>query len=162
MLARTPWTPTPTAKAWKLKREQRERLIGLMANILRSGEPTPFRFEAVCRHAVRAAFCLSGGSWQLSDAIATDIVCSALERIGAQLPPWQQGQPDYAQFGVIMRITCMNCGSELIGDIDAKFCGAPCRRRWHSSMVRTWLRQDGDAYQSAVRRARGLNDQITV
>src|SRR5687768_16158570 len=97
--------------------ENLRRMVAEVAAVLQKGEPTVFRFEAVCRHALRSTFCLSGRSWQFSDRIAADVVGGALEQIGAQRPPWAWGQPEYTEEdSAATRIGfthCLNCGQRL-------------------------------------------------
>jgi predicted nucleic acid-binding Zn ribbon protein len=118
---------------WKLKREQRERLIGLVVIVLRNGEPTLFRFEATCRHTLRSALCLRGQSWGLAEAIAANLVCSALERIGAQRPPWLWGQREYLMDSTATRgvgfTHCLNCGTRLEQE-RFRFCSKQCGGRY--------------------------------
>lgn len=93
------------------RRARRDALVDRVAEVLRFGEPTKFRFEATCRHALRSAFILGGHwGWQRADLEAATIVGDALRRIGAATrPSWWQGQPEF----VDPRETCINCGGPL-------------------------------------------------
>jgi hypothetical protein len=161
MLARTPWAP-PKANSKKrqqrLAREQRHLLVNAMARILRKGEPTAFRFEAFCTHGLRTGLILQGWNWALADLTAAAVVRTALDRIGAKRPRWIEGQRDFAQMGVILVDNCWNCGRPLLGNVSAKYCSDQCRGRFHGQVVRVWVRE-GDAYKSATRMARGLDEQ---
>lgn len=170
MLSRLPWTPAPEAKPLpkprrRMNRDRRRHLVEKVATYMKAARdngtvPTLLNFEASIRHGLRSGLCLEGWGWADADAVAADIVSTALKQIGAQRPIWQEGQPDYAQHGtLIMRENCLNCGRPLLGDFGTKFCGVPCKNAWQASMAKTWLRKDGDAYQTAVRRARGINEQ---
>lgn len=117
MLARTPWTPhtAGTATPRRLNKDRRRHLVTTVAKILMAGEPTKFSFEAPCRHGIRSSLCAQGWHWQEADTIAADIVATALRRIGAQRPNWQQGQPEWTQdgFAPILRTRCVHCGRPL-------------------------------------------------
>jgi hypothetical protein len=146
MLARTPWTlpATEKAKPRRLSKDRRRQLVAIVANILRSGEPTKFTFEATCRHAIRSRLCLQGWRWAEADTIAADIVATALRSIGAQRPAWKEGQPEYTQdgFAPILRTRCAHCGRPL-PDSDGT-------RRIHCSSVCANVRRSRLA---AIRRA---------
>lgn len=128
--------------ARKLKREHRRRLIDGVAEILKQGEPTKFAFEAFCRHDLRSGLCLAGWPWADADTAAADVVQAALRLIGAYRPSWQQGQPEYVQFGVsfIERTRCVTCHGKL-PEGHRLYCSSTCfeskrierRQRFHNA-----------------------------
>jgi hypothetical protein len=143
----------------RLAKERRRVIRARIVVILAAGDPTPFAFEAACRHGLRAALCLAGWTWAKADREAADIVALALRDLGAQRPTWQQGQPDYAQTGtIILRERCLSCGASLLNELNTTYCSWLCRNRWHATMAATWRMQDGDAYRRAVRQVRGLDE----
>ncbi len=140
MLSRLPWTPAPEAKPKPLRRINRDRrrhLVDTIAAILRSGDPTPFAFEASCRHGLRAALCLHGWRWQEADAMAAEIVTLALRIIGARRPTWAEGQPEFVQNGagtLIERTRCIRCHDRLPQG-HHKFCGQLCATAHHLRLI---------------------------
>lgn len=132
MLARVPWKPVQQdkPKPKRLSGDRRRQLVETTAKVLRDGEPTPFAFEATCRHGLRSALCWQGWSWKEADEAAADIVATALKRIGARRPTWMEGQPDHCQPGVmaLARTRCVRCGNKLPEAHD-KWCGAVCKAR---------------------------------
>src|SRR5690554_7165163 len=98
-----------------LKAEARRLLIEKTVEVLRQAEPTPFAFEGMARHWLRAQACLEGMSWAAADAQAQEIVRSALLRIGARRPIWSEGQPEWTQQAVLNpeRTHCANCNKLL-------------------------------------------------
>ncbi|RIK96976.1 MAG: hypothetical protein DCC74_08975 [Proteobacteria bacterium] len=132
MLARTPWTPRAAEKATRrrLNKDRRRHLVATVANILEAGEPTKFAFEASCRHGIRSSLCAQGWRWQEADAIAADIVATALRSIGTQRPTWQQGQPEWTQegFAPVLRTRCAHCGRQLpeIDGTNRIYCSEVC------------------------------------
>lgn len=156
MLSRSPWTPLPDVRPrqFRLSKDRRRALIETVANILRAGEPTLFRFEAMCRYSLRSALCLSGRSWPLSDAIAADLVSTALERIGAQRPPWLWGQREYVMDSTATRVGfthCLNCGARL-EEGRFKFCGKACGGRYHKEFEQSLESKAADRIRSASAR----------
>lgn len=99
----------------KLNTDRRKHLVITVANILRTGNPTPFAFESSCRHGVRSGLCLDGWSWREADQAATEVVEAALKRIGGTRPTWWQGQPESAAEGLtfIERTFCECCGGKM-------------------------------------------------
>ena len=86
------------------------------------------RLRACAATRLRSAMCLGGRSWQVSDAIAADVVRSALDLIGAQRPPWLWGQREYTDDSSATRIGyshCLKCGQRL-DDGRLKFCCREC------------------------------------
>lgn len=115
----------------------RRKLIDQTAAILRQGEPTSFAFEGFMRHGLRSGLCLRGWSWPAADEMASDIVRSALAQIGAKRPTYQQGQPEWVQYGVVLveRERCVQCGAKLpVGH--RKFCSSRCARAHNDTLHR--------------------------
>ena len=96
MLSRLPWCPRPEVEAKPPKRltpHLRRRLVDTIADVCRGAQPSPFRYEAIARHALRAGFCLEGWGWEKADLTAAEIVAAALRLLGAKRPDWYEGQP---------------------------------------------------------------------
>lgn len=149
MLARTPWTPRAARKAKprRLNKDRRRHLVATVANILEAGEPTKFAFEASCRHGIRSSLCAHGWRWAEADAIAADIVATALRSIGAQRPTWQQGQPEWTQegFAPTLRTRCIRCHKPLEG-IQRRFCSALCASGHSNTLARIQMKNEADVY----------------
>ncbi len=147
MLSRLPWCPRPEIAAPAPKHltpHARRRLVHSVAAICRGAQPSPFRYEAICRHALRAGLCLQGWSWHRADVTAGEIVGAGLRMIGAARPRWQQGQPEWTQegFSPIEHTRCRECGRPLGDDNPNRiFCSAVCLHVWHS---RQWRIRTGD------------------
>src|SRR5690606_7695490 len=93
-----------------------KHLVESVVTILKSADPTPFAFEASCRHGLRSRLTLEGWNWKDADDTAADIVATALRQIGAKRPTWAEGQPDWAQNGsgtMIERTRCIRCRGPL-------------------------------------------------
>lgn len=152
MLSRLPWTPKPEtkrkrweaarkAKRRKLPKDRRDYLAGLVAAIIRKGlekgEASKFWFEAKARHGIRARLCLQGWPWGEADEAAEDVVDLALRLVGAKRPSWQEGQPEYTQYGVsfIERTRCVRCGGKLPQG-HRKFCSQRCFTAHHNHLAR--------------------------
>lgn len=143
MLARVPWSPAPetkkaTARPRRINKDRRRHLVETVATILKSGESSPFAFEASCRHGLRSRLCLAGWGWQDADALAADIVAEALRRIGARRPTWEEGQPDYVQNGggaLIERTRCVRCHTPL-PEGHFKFCSRLCGQSHREILIR--------------------------
>ena len=116
----------------------RRAMVSAIADVLKTGEPTVFRFEALCRHTLRSGnvHC-AARSWGLADAISADIVHAALEQIGAKRPPWLWGQREYVEKDcAATRIGfshCLNCGTRL-PEGRSKFCGKTCGNRFRNAV----------------------------
>lgn len=156
MLSRLPWTPAPEAatkpKLRRINKDRRKHLMEKVAAILKAGDPTPFAFEATCRHALRSRLCLAGWGWADADAVANDIVQVALLRIGAKRPSWAEGQPEYAQNGAgaqIERTRCIRCRSKL-PEGHHKFCSDLCAGAHHSHLDRIRGAEEVVAYDRIV------------
>lgn len=159
MLSRLPWTPAPEAKPIPkprpraLNRERRRHLVSTVAEILKGGDPTPFAFEASCRHGIRSRLCLDGWKWAEADGTAGEIVAEALRLIGARRPPWAEGQPEWTQNGagaLIERTRCINCHGPLPAD-HTKFCGQLCASAHHARWNRRKEASEDAAYALATR-----------
>lgn len=89
--------------------QQLEHVIAEVKAELLRWRSSKFEFEASCRHGLRAGLCSSGHSWAHADMEAERIVLEALNRIRAQRPTWEQGQPGYVE----AREDCRWCGHPL-------------------------------------------------
>ncbi|WP_206453869.1 hypothetical protein [Aurantimonas marina] len=139
--------PTPKPKPRKINRDRRRRLVENTIEILKTGQPTPFTYEAACRHGLRSAFCSDGWTWRDADATALDIVATALRFIGAKRPTWMEGQPEHTQegFSPIERTRCVRCGGNMPDDDlqngwERRYCSNMCR----SSDRLKWERVSGE------------------
>lgn len=141
------------AKRAKRKADQvyRRKLIDQTAAILRRGEPTDFAFEGFMRHGLRSGLCLRGWSWSDADDTAADIVRSALAQIGAKRPTYQQGQPEWAQDGVILieRERCVRCGWQL-SEHQRKFCSRLCHNAHYADLHRRFYAEQLEAVYDAA------------
>lgn len=122
-----------------IPKEFRLRLINHIASVLKLGEPTVFAFESACRHGLRTQFCNTGWPWDIADETAARIVSAALAQIGARRPTWEQGQPEWAQYGVVLfeRTRCVTCGNKLPEE-NKKYCSPHC------GLVHRWEIADDD------------------
>lgn len=123
--------PTPG----RLNPDKQKHIVSTVAAILRQGEPTPFAFEAACRHGLRIRLIFAGWRWADADGTAAEIVATALRRMGAQRPTWYQGQPAYTEQGYAPTLIeyCKRCHKPLPdpttnGGWNTKFCSNACRR----------------------------------
>src|SRR5262249_44426681 len=110
-------------------------MVRAVAQVLATGEPTFFRWEARCRYTLRASMCLQGKSWPLSDATAADIVRRALELLCVKRPPWLWGQREYTQDSVGTRVSfthCLQCGTRLENN-RLKFCATSCGDKYRAA-----------------------------
>lgn len=129
----------------RLGKIERGNAVGRVAEILKTGEPTLFRYEADCRHKLRARMCMDGISWARADATAAEIVAEALALIGAERPSWAEGQRIYTEEGAseIHHTHCARCNGKIppqrispLGNA-VRYCSDVCRdaarsaRRWH-------------------------------
>lgn len=127
----------------KLSDARRRALVEKVANALRIGDPTIFRFEASCRAGLRTMFCLQGIRWALADLEAAEIVAAALRQLGARRPTWYEGQPDVQELHG-GRMYCGNpkCRKPIGRGWRAGYCSEDCRqtaksgRRYHSNAER--------------------------
>ena len=119
----------PPPKARRLPRNRREALAELVGTIMREIEPTPFAAEGPCRAGIRARLCEDGWRWSEADAQADEIVQSALSRVGAKRPSWEEGQREHAQkeYADRGRETCKRCGRPL-PDNRRIYCGPVCEK----------------------------------
>lgn len=96
-------------------RAHREALVTALVGVLRdqreAGAPSWFSVEGVSIAVIRAELCLEGLPWPLADWAARDVVGEALARVGAERPPWQEGQPEFTDGGAIrvQRTSCAEC-----------------------------------------------------
>lgn len=121
----------------KLTPDRQRHIVGVIASILRQGEPTHFAFEAACRHGLRIRLIFAGVRWADADRAALEIVAAALRQIGARRPTWYQGQPAYTEQGYAPTLieNCKRCHKPLPdpttnGGWNTKFCSNACRRSY--------------------------------
>lgn len=140
------------------KRTREADVVLIVASIMATSEPSRFRFEALCRHTLRAARCLQGMPWQKADDWAAQIVSKALVSVGAQRPDWKMGQPEFTQPGIFAesRTRCVQCGRRL-PETHHKYCGPECAQAAHNRAYYRDNREDLIAYQRAHRAAKKLN-----
>ncbi len=159
MLSRLPWTPEPEGRQIcrpkskrRLNRDRHRQLVVTVAAILRTGDPTPFAFEATCRHSLRSRFCLDGWKWIDADAMANEITQLALLRIGAKRPLWEEGQPEYVQLGagaLIERYRCVRCHGPL-PEGHFKFCSRLCGQSHREMMGRRQVMSEDRVIEAVV------------
>lgn len=127
MLARLDWKPAGTTIKTRLPKGRQSEIIRFATEFLREGFPTVFALEGACRTGLRSGLCLEGWNWQAADTAASQAVSLALSFLGAERPTWEQGQPEYTQYGVmaLSRSRCVNCGGALSGD-QAMYCSRNC------------------------------------
>lgn len=132
MLARVPWTPTVAgygSRRHRLSVGRRRQIEKTVCELLRRGDPTPFAFEAPCRHGLRRALCLAGWRWGRADAMADEIVSTCLRAVGAKRPSWNEGQPDWTRQGAfpIERDRCRHCARPMPSERWI-YCSDECQR----------------------------------
>jgi hypothetical protein len=129
----------------KAARQARVRQI---ADVLKTYDvnASPFRFEAACRHGLRAQLCLNGWDYHEADAEAHKLVQAALDLIGARRPPWWEGQPDHAlkEYSFTERTRCVRCGRH-IPEENHKYCSRLCARSFQVEISKHRRRQDFEA-----------------
>lgn len=145
--------PQLRKKRRKCKADQvyRRRLIDQTAAIMRRGEPSVFAFEGFMRHGLRSGLCLRGWSWADADDMAAEVVRSALDQIGAKRPTYQQGQPEWAQDGVVLveRERCIRCGWAL-PEGHWKFCSRRCLDAHKGAMYRQFTAEELEAVYDSL------------
>jgi hypothetical protein len=142
----------------RLGKIERRNAVGRVAEILKTGEPTLFRYEADCRHKLRARMCLDGISWARADATAAEIVAEALALIGARRPSWNEGQPQWTDSGAnsFLHTRCARCGKPLPPQEAGFAHGRPRQHCSRSCAVGAFNDKNIDdvrAYNRAYRRA---------
>ena len=115
-------------KAKKRKRQQerlhREPIVREVAELLKAGTPTWWRFTSEARHGLRAALCMKGMSWAAADERAELIVRLARHRIGMSLyPTWNVASAGSER----IHHFCRACGGALEEDSRHAWCGVECR-----------------------------------
>jgi len=111
-----------------LKGQKREHVIDRTMDVLRDWRSSIFEHEGACRAGLRAGFVLAGHKWIHADLEAEAIVLTALDRLGAKRPDWEQGQREYVDYDGC----CINCGKPVNpepGDIRGLFfCDEVCQK----------------------------------
>lgn len=144
-------------KLRRLNKDRRQHFVETIACLMKAAKEsgaaaTPLNFEGPCRHGLRTRLTLEGWRWQDADAVAAEIVATALNRMGAERPTWAEGQPEWAHIGagaLIERTRCVRCHSPLEG-IQRKFCSEMCANAHHSHIAAVAAQADGAAYSYVV------------
>lgn len=125
--ARSARLAPPPAYKRILKGQKRENIIERTMDVLRDWRSSIFQHEGACRAGLRAGLVLAGHKWIHADLEAEAIVLTALNRLGAKRPKWEQGQPEYVDYDGC----CINCGKPVNpepGDIRGLFfCDEVCQ-----------------------------------
>lgn len=82
-----------------------------VAGILKTGEPTPFRYEGALRFALRVERILSGERWDVADDAAMDLIGRALRSLRVYRPHYAEGQPL-----VYYDSECRYCGTPIVAE----------------------------------------------
>lgn len=133
-LAGPPVSEPAGKKSRQLRRQRFDRMVNNAEAILRTGRPTYFEFEGACIAGFRTALVLEGGwYWDDADRAARGVVETALSRIGAERPTFDQAQPEVIYEGLIERTRCIRCGHGIPEDRYtngkvAKFCSDRCSK----------------------------------
>jgi predicted nucleic acid-binding Zn ribbon protein len=135
-------------------RAARQAKVRQIADVLREGEPSRFRYEAACRHGLRAKLCLDGWPYHAADQEAHQLVQAALDMLGARRPSWAMGQPEWTQDGtrVAERYRCARCAGPL-PEGRWLWCSDACRSAAHQDRARRQNREDHNAKARAYRAA---------
>lgn len=118
-------------KPQKLNRQRFERLLDATIKIMKTRSWSKFEFEGACRSGIRAGLCLEGWRWPHADLQAVEIVETALNRIGAVRPRWDEGQPEYVIEGLVERTRCVHCARAIPEERtrpNVKYCGGVCAK----------------------------------
>lgn len=110
-----------------VKGQRRERVLTEVIDALQDWRLSHFENEGAVHHGIRAALCLDGHGWALSDIEADLLVQQGLRTIGAKRPSWEQGQREY----LVARENCSWCQAAIDEEDRAKgarFCSAVCAR----------------------------------
>ncbi len=165
---------TPQAKAMLRKERRRERdamrgklgearhraLVDKLAQVIRTEREagriaTPFNLEGPLRHAIRAKLCREGWGWADAAQMARDLLEATFNRLGANRPSWNEGQPEWLiEAGtLIQRDRCARrgCGKPL-PEGHRKFCGKLCRDAHHTGLERLMSADEDAALDMAVGR----------
>jgi hypothetical protein len=136
------------------QRAARAEAVRRIACILKTYETSPFQYEGACIHGVRSALCLRGWQWSAANDHARSLVHSALDRIGARRPSWDQGQPEYLQYGIVMveRTRCARCTRKLPDDRRI-WCSDVCFMNAHKAKQRRHEGKSAVAARDAGRAA---------
>lgn len=95
-----------------LRGQRREHVINRVMEILRDWRQSPFEHEGSVLAGLRSGLCLEGYNWSRADEAAAEVVATALRRIGAVRPTWEQGQREYVE----PRENCVRCGAGLAAE----------------------------------------------
>ncbi|WP_105437506.1 hypothetical protein [Neorhizobium sp. T25_13] len=133
-------------KSPRISNDRRRRhLVNQVMDVLKDWRFSEFENEGPIRHGLRAAMCLEGNAWAFADQEAASVVLEGLNRIGAERPTWEQGQPEF-----VARDTCAWCRKPLEDDHDRtrKFCSVECAK-----ISIEYLNEDHKYQQSLVGRS---------
>ncbi|WP_288427089.1 hypothetical protein [uncultured Agrobacterium sp.] len=110
-------------------KKRRETIINGLMDELTDWRFSPFEKEAITRHTLRAALCMKGHSWAVSDAEAASLVHAAFMNIGVPRPSWDQGQLEYSDVNSL----CAWCMKEIPDSLQGlkrlvRFCSVECAK----------------------------------
>jgi hypothetical protein len=139
----------PATLIRRLRPDRRTAIRDALAALMREVAPTPFVVEGPGRAGVRARLCTAGWRWGQADAEAAAIIESALKKVGAKRPTWQQGQSEYTQEGhaPILRERCKRCAKPL-PEGALRYCGPVCAK---AAKVDQHSRRDKEAVSLALK-----------
>ena len=110
----------------RAERLHREPIVRRVAELLLTGEPTPWRWTSEARHGLRARMCLDGMAWHLADARAEEIVRLARHRIGlSRFPTWTEALGEAREEREYF--FCCSCGGHMPEGSDRPWCSSNCR-----------------------------------
>jgi len=115
---------------YRLNQDKKRFIITRLSLIMKTGEPTHFAFEGVCRTGIRRGLILKGWPWGQAEAMATELTNSALNSIGAERPTWLEGQLDWTLNSnaiAIKREACVVCKKPL-PEKRTKYCSSQCHK----------------------------------
>lgn len=73
-------------------RDKQRHVVGEVVKILLNWSHSPFENEGATVAGLRSQLCVQGYGWGRSDHQARDVVATALRKVGAQRPSYDQGQ----------------------------------------------------------------------
>lgn len=132
------------------------KIVGIIRVELTEGRiASPFGLEGPMRHAIRGKLCREGWGWTDADQMARDVLEATFNRLGANRPSWNEGQPEWLIEGgtLIQRDRCARrgCGKPL-PEGHRKFCGKLCRDAHHTRLERLMSADEDAALDIAVGR----------